>query len=42
MNLKFSWEPDDEELIKEKLGELNSKILHYDSLGFSASFIEWI
>ena len=33
-------EPDDEELIKEKIGELNSKILHYDSIGLSASFDE--
>ena len=32
--------PDDEELIKEKIGELNSKILHYDSIGLSASFDE--
>mgnify|MGYP003345108535 FL=1 len=26
--------------IKEKIGELNSKILHYDSIGLSASFDE--
>ena len=32
--------PDDEELIREKIGELNSKILHYDSIGLSASFDE--
>jgi len=30
--------PDEEELIRKKTGEINSKILHCDSIGLSAFF----
>jgi len=32
--------PDDEELIRKKIGELNSKILHCNSIRLTASFYE--
>ena len=33
-------QPDDDELIQEKISKFNSRILHYDSLELSASFDE--
>ena len=33
-------QPDDDELIQEKISNYNSRILHYDSLELSASFDE--
>ena len=33
-------QPDDDELIQEKISKYNSRILHYDSLELSASFDE--